>query len=115
MKYFTKSGSVYEIDDENYAIRNGRLYAHKYLGMSDYYETRNRLTENTENVNNLVFMIYTNPKKIYKIYKKGEIHVNNCSFEEAKNFIDNRSNLLFINEDLEEIIMSTPIFHFEDN
>ena len=115
MKYFTKSGTEYRLDEKNHAIRNGEPFSHTYLGVSDYYKTRESLMENMKCLTNPAFLTYNTPQRVYKFYKEDKFEVNPCSFEDAKDLIDGKSNLIFINDDLEEIIMSTPIVGFQNS
>jgi|TARA_Y100000310_G_scaffold78025_1_gene74660 hypothetical protein len=111
MKYFTKSGTEYELDEKNHAIRNGEPFSHTYLGVSDYYKTREILLANPDGI----FETFTGPHRIYQFYKEDKFEINPCSFEDAKDLIDGKSNLVFINENLEEILMSTPIVDFQNS
>ena len=113
MKYYTLSGTEYKLNDKNHVIRNGKESTHKFLGVSNYYVSRDNLMKNLKNQTVANFITYITPNSVYKFYKAGKIEVNTCSFEDAKNSINGNSNLIFINEDLEEIIMSTPILSFQ--
>ena len=119
MKYFTKSWSEYKLNEDNCVIRNEKKFGHRYLGISDFFKTKNSITINKKRFFGLFKPQYSTnyicPRDIYKLYNGGKINIKTISFEEIKNKIDGKNSLMFIDNDLEEIIMSTPIFYFENN
>ena len=110
-RYITRSGTEYEIDCDKRIIRNDILFKRndktfEYIGISNFFESREKLLENS--LNNAQALI--TPQRLYEKYKNNKIIVKDIEYSEVKNHLESKTSIMFICEDLEELIMSTPVF-----
>ncbi len=115
VRYITRSGTEYEIDCNQKIIRNDIIFKRndktfRYIGTTNFFESRKTLLEDALNNSNNPTNALITPNRLYEKFKKNEIFVKNTKYSDIKNHIDGKTSLMFISEDLEELIMSTPIY-----
>ncbi len=110
-KYITRSGTEYGIDCNKRIIRNDILFRRndktfEYIGTTNFFESRETLLENS--LDNTHILI--TPQRLYEKYKNNKISVKDIKYSEVKDHLDGKTSIMFICEELEELIMSTPVF-----
>lgn len=115
VRYITRSGTEYEIDCNQKIIRNDILFKRndktfEYIGTTNFFESRETLLENALKNSGYTASTLITPNRLYEKFKNNEIFVKNTKYSDIKNHIDGKTSLMFISEDLEELIMTTPIY-----
>jgi hypothetical protein len=111
VKYYTKNNSEYRIDSKNNLIKNNVLLERRnqnfeYIGITNFKKVNNELLK--DNLNNLI-----TSEILYSKFRDNKIEVKKIKYSEILNNLEIETSLVFINDNLEKMIISTPITCYE--
>ncbi len=104
VSYFTQSGSEYSVDANGMLVKNGALetvdgQTFRYIGIVDRKYAEDVLRNDGRRW----------PPPVLLFVLKGKLNITQVAFADVKSHIDGKVALVYCNDDLEQLIMTSPL------